>query len=104
MKSLTVGRYSPVLEKNIKTNHYVDIASQKYFKPLLACIWCVVCVLALLAVTMLDYIWLVGVAIVAGVFLTFCLMRSAKIRTLDKAPVQNLSHASKCVWQMDREA
>lgn len=59
---------------------------------------------SLLFICYFSYAWLRHLLLIAGVFMTITIFKRAETRGRKLAPVPMLSSASKCVWQMDREA
>lgn len=70
----------------------------------LAWLWSAIFSISLLSFVALGAVWPSQALLFAGVLGTIALVRQAKARRPKLAPVPHLSGASKCVWQMDREA
>lgn len=70
----------------------------------LAWMWCAIFSISLLSFTALGSVWPSQLLLFAGVLGTLAVLKQARSRRPKRAPVPHLSGASKCVWQMDREA
>ena len=66
--------------------------------------WGLVAILSLVATFGFGFAWLAPLLIAAGAVISVSLLQRAKRRRRRMQPVPMLSRASKCVWQMDREA
>lgn len=94
--SIVDYRYNPL--------KYLDRASRHQVMRSLAWLWSTLFSLSFLSVYYFGYVWLSHLLIIAGVFMTISIFKRAPKRSRKLAPVPMLSGASKCVWQMDREA
>jgi hypothetical protein len=104
MKSLIIGSWNLVMGNRYNPLRYLDRASQHYFMQVLAWMWSMIFSLSFLSILQFHIVWLAHLLVVAGVFATIAVFKYGESRSINKAPVQNFSHASACVWQMDREA
>lgn len=95
-KAVMDSRYNPL--------KHMDLASRHYLMQVLAWMWSMLFSLSFLSIYSFGYVWLSHVLVIAGVFMTIALFERAQARRPKLEPVPNLSRASACVWQMDREA
>ena len=70
----------------------------------LAWMWSAIFSISLLSFIAVGSAWPGQILLFTGVLATMAVLRQAKARRPKRAPVPHLSGASKCVWQMDREA
>ncbi len=89
-------RYNPLKHMKMQQRHLV--------MQMLAWMWSMIFSLSFLSIYVFGYVWAGHVLVIGGVFITFSIFERAKANREQLVPVENLSGASKCVWQMDREA
>lgn len=104
MQSLIVNIRNLVMGNRYNPLRYLDTASQHYFIQVLAWVWSMIFLLSFLSIFQFHIMWLAHLLIIGGAFATISVFKHGESRSTEKACVQNLSHASACVWQMDREA
>lgn len=104
MRSFIVSCFNLVMDNRFNPLRHLNMASQHYFMQVLAWMWSMIFSLSFLSIFQFHVMWLAHVLITGGFFATISVFKHAESRSATRAPVQNLSHASKCVWQMDREA
>ena len=89
-------RYNPLKHMKMQQRHYV--------MQVLGWMWSMIFSLSFMSIYVFGYVWIGHVLLIGGVFITFSIFERAKAQRENLDPVPNLSGASKCVWQMDREA
>jgi len=82
----------------------MSMAARLQLVPVLAWMWSIIFALSFLSMYAFGYAWLSHVLVIAGVFMSIAIFRRVASRREARAPAPYLSRASKCVWQMDREA
>jgi hypothetical protein len=103
MKSQSVTRRNSAANR-FKAPDNIDRAARHVLLQRLVWIWGTSVTASLLAIDAVGNGWPSYLPVIAGVFITFSLFRRAQTRRPKLAPLPHLSAASKCVWQMDREA
>ncbi len=96
--------WNAVMDYRYNPLKYMDLASRHYVMQVLAWMWSMIFSVSFLSIYYFSYVWLGHLLIIAGVFFTITIFKRAESRRERLAPVPMLSSASKCVWQMDREA
>ncbi|MFT5084387.1 MAG: hypothetical protein ACI9Y1_002442 [Lentisphaeria bacterium] len=104
MKAFILGHRKSIIDTRYNPLRYVHMASQHYSTQGLAWMWGTILSLSLLSIFQLQIVWLAQLLVLAGVFASIPVFKHGEPRSTLKAPVQNLSHASVCVWQLDLEA
>ena len=104
MKNQIVITWKALMDNRFNPLKYMDLASRHYFMQLLAWMWSMIFSVSFLSIYYCGYVWLSHLLIVAGVFITISVFTHAEKRRKTLAPAPYLSRASKCIWQMDREA
>ena len=104
MKSFIVSSWNLVMDNRYNPLRHLDMASQHYFMQVLAWMLSMIFSLSFLSIFQFHIMWLAHLLIIGGLFATISVFKYAESRPTEKASVKNLSHASMCVWQMDREA
>ena len=104
MKQAIVSNYDALMDSRYNPLRHMDLASQHTIMQALAWMWSMIFSLSFLSIYYFSYVWLSHVLVIAGVFITVSIFRRAETRRAKLEPVPLLSSASKCVWQMDREA
>lgn len=94
--SIMDHRYNPLKTMGMAQRHYVMQG--------LAWMWSMIFSVSFLSIYVAGYVWLAHVLVITGVFVTVTVFKNAEARPERLAPAPYLSRASKCVWQMDREA
>lgn len=96
--------WNAVMDNRFNPLKYMDLASRHYLMQVLAWIWSMIFSLSFLSIYYFSYVWLGHLLVIGGVFITITIFKRAESRREKLEPVPMLSGASKCVWQMDREA
>jgi hypothetical protein len=104
MKSLIQDSWNIVMDNRYNPLRYLDMASQHYFMQVLSWMWSMIFSLSFYSIFQFHIVWLTHLLVVAGIFTTISVFKYAESRSIGKEPVRDLSHASLCVWQIDREA
>ena len=89
-------RYNPLKYMKVQQRHFV--------MQVLGWMWSMIFSLSFMSIYVFGYVWIGHVLVIGGVFITFTIFERARANRENLVPVANLSGASKCVWQMDREA
>lgn len=93
-----------ILDKRFNPLMGVPMAARHHLMRVLAWTWSLIFALSFLSMYAFGHAWLSQLLLIAGVFMTIAFVRRAASRRETRAPAPYLSRASKCVWQMDREA
>jgi hypothetical protein len=104
MKSHSVMSWRALTENRFKPLKNLEFGSRQDVIETLCWLWGTIFSLAFLCMYALGYTWLSQMLLLAGVFITFAILKPANSRRVQRTPAPYLSRASKCVWQMDREA
>ena len=104
MKSFILNSWNLVMDNRFNPLRHLDMASQHYFMQVLGWMWSMIFSLSFLSILQFHMMWLAHVLLIGGLFATISVFRHAESRANAEKPADNLSHASMCVWQMDREA
>jgi hypothetical protein len=104
MKSFILSSWNFVMDNRYNPLRHLDMASQHHFMQVLAWMWSMIFSVSFLSIFQFHIMWLAHLLIIGGLFATISVFKHAESRSTEKASLQNLSHASLCVWQMDREA
>ena len=80
------------------------VASRQALTETLVWMWTAIGSIAFFSVVAFGSIWPSQLLVFAGLLCTAVLLRQARAGRRKRVPVPHLSGASKCVWQMDREA
>lgn len=95
-RNIMDSRYNPL--------KHMDLAGRHYVMQLLAWMWSMIFSISALSIVQFGVVWLSHLLIIGGVFTTYAVFTRSEKSRPKLEPVPELSHASKCVWQMDREA
>ncbi|MFL0799478.1 MAG: hypothetical protein K6L80_03435 [Agarilytica sp.] len=104
MKSLIKSCWNLVMDNRYNPLRYMDMASQHYFMHVLAWMWSMIFSISFLSIFHFQFVWLAHVLVITGIFITLIVFKRAEKQSLQKITIPELSHASVCVWQLDREA
>lgn len=104
MKQQIEMTWNAVMDNRFNPLKYMDLASRHYLMQVLAWMWSMIFSLSFLSIYYFAYVWLAHLLVIGGVFMTITLFSRAESHRETRQPVPMLSHGSKCVWQMDREA
>lgn len=104
MKGQTASTWQ--LPTNFRHNplKQMDKHQRRNVTRVLGWMWSMIFALSFLSIYAFEYAWIGNLLLIGGVLATFSILARAGARKKALAPVPNLSGASKCVWQMDREA
>ena len=82
---------------------HLDLASQHYFMQVLGWMWSMVFSLTFLSIFQFGLTWAAHLLVFGGVAMTVAVFRESE-RQLIKVETSSFSNASRCIWQLDREA
>jgi len=107
MKNLILSSWELVMDNQHNPLRHLDRASQHYFMQVLGWMWSMVFSLAFLSIFHFGYVWLAHLLVIGGFSLTIAIFKEAekeqvKAPLLEEAP--KLSGASRCVWDLEKEA
>ncbi len=104
MKVPMTMTWNAVMDNRFNPLKYMDLAAKHYLMQVLAWMWSMIFSLSFLSIYVFGYVWLAHLLVIAGVFITISIFKGSESRQRKMLPAPYLSTASKCVWQMDREA
>ena len=104
MKQQFALTWAAVMDNRFNPLRYKDLASRHYLAQVLAWMWSMIFSISFLSIHYFSFVWLAHLLAIGGIFITITLVSRARSRREARPPVPMLSRASKCVWQMDREA
>lgn len=104
MKHTLPMALNSAIDKRLNPFRDADHARRPSLALVLTWTWSTIFAVAFLAMTVVEQYWIAHLLIVAGVLATMTAFKNAKKRRRKQVPAPYLSGASKCVWQMDREA
>jgi hypothetical protein len=104
MKQQLTMTWNSVMDNRFNPLKYMDLAGRHYAMQLLAWMWSMIFSLSFLSIFHFGYVWLGHLLVIGGVFITISTFQRAESHRTKSEPMLYLSAASKCVWQMDREA
>lgn len=96
--------WAALMDNRLNPLKHMPLAARHYLMQVLAWMWSMIFSLSFLSIYYFGYVWLSHLLIIAGVFITISIFQRAESRRQRLPPAPHLSGASKCVWQMDREA
>ena len=96
--------WNSVMDYRFNPLKYMDLAGRHYAMQILAWMWSMIFSLSFLSIFHFGYVWLGHLLVIGGVFMTISIFQRAEAQQTETRPTLCLSAASKCVWQMDREA
>ena len=96
--------WKAVMDHRFNPVKHLDVRSGHFLMQVLSWMWSMVFSLSFLSVHYFGYVWLAHLLVIGGIFITLSIFNRAERRRVPMAPLPYLSGASKCVWQMDREA
>lgn len=105
MKESFVSTWDSVMDSRHNPLRHLDLSSQHYFMQVLAWMWSMVFSLTFFSIFQFGLTWFAHMILIAGAAMTVALFRQAESQQEEglKA-VDNLGHASRCVWKLDTEA
>ena len=103
MKQQTIMTWNAIMDARFNPLKHMTLAQRHYVMQVLGWMWSMIFSLSFLSILAFGYVWVAHLLVIGGVFITISIFKRAeqKQRLL---PAPHLSRASKCVWQMDREA
>ena len=104
MKQQLDATWNAVMDSRFNPLRHMGLAQRHYLMQVLAWMWSMVFSLSFLSIYAFGYVWIGHLLVIGGVFITVSLFRRAERSQRKLAPAPYRSRASKCVWQMDREA
>lgn len=107
MKNAIVEAWQAVMDNRHNPLRHMDTASQHVIMQALGWLWSMVFSLSFLSIFHFGAVWLPHLLIVGAICFTVATFRESERRSLAEIraePGLPLSHASKCPWQLDREA
>ena len=104
MKHQVKAAWNLVMDHRYNPLKYMKVQQRHFVMQVLGWMWSMIFSLSFMSIYVFGYVWGAHVLIIGGVFITFTIFERAKTNRENLSPVPNLSSASKCVWQMDREA
>ena len=104
MKNQVAMSWKAVMDHRFNPIRHLDVRSGHYVMQVLSWMWSMIFSVSFLSIYQFGYVWAAHLLIVSGVFVTLSIFRRAESRRVAATPAPYLSGASKCVWQMDREA
>ncbi len=104
MKDQFTLTWNAIMDSRFNPLRNAPLAARHWLMQVLGWMWSMIFSLSFLSIYAFGYIWLSHLLVIAGVFMTIAIFQQAERRQQKLAPAPHLSHASKCVWQMDREA
>ena len=104
MKNMLPLACNAVIDHRLNPLRDVENARRPSLTRVLTWTWSMIFAVAFLSMTVLEQVWIAHLLFAAGVLVTMTIVKNARKRRRKLAPAPYLSGASKCVWQMDREA
>ncbi len=104
MKHQIALTWNAVMDNRFNPLKYMGLAQRHYLMQVLAWMWSMIFSLSFLSIYAFGYVWISHLLVIGGVFITISIFKRAEVSQRRRAPAPYLSRASKCVWQMDREA
>ncbi len=105
MKEAIDSSWKAVMDNRHNPLRHLDLASQHYLMQVLGWMWSMVFSLSFLSIYQFGYVWMAHLLVFGGAAMTVAVFRNAESRQAERLqPVRELSSASRCVWQLDREA
>ena len=105
MKTFIVECWQSVMDNRYNPLRELDLASQHYTMQVLGWMWSMLFSLAFLSIFHFAFVWMAHLLVIGGVCLTVAIFHEAEQQRLSRVEqIEHLSQASKCVWQLDREA
>lgn len=93
-----------VMDHRFNPLRHLDVRSGHYLMQVLSWMWSMIFSVSFLSIHYFGYVWVAHLLVIGGVFVTLAIFKRAENRREQITPALYLSGASKCVWQMDREA
>lgn len=104
MKNFILSSWSFVMDNRYNPLRHLDMASQHYLMHVLGWMWSMVFSVSFLSIFHFQILWLAHLLVIAAIFTTVIIFKSAEEQQFKKLTPLKLSRGSTCVWQMDREA
>lgn len=96
--------WKAVMDHRFNPLRHLDVRSGHYLMQVLSWMWSMIFSVSFLSIHYFGYVWVAHLLVIGGVFVTLAIFKRAENRREQITPALYLSGASKCVWQMDREA
>jgi hypothetical protein len=110
MRKFIVEHYDLIMDSRKNPLNQMDLASQHYIMQVLAWMWSMVFSLSFVSIFYFHFVWGAHVLMLGGICFTVGIFRRAEqkqLRLIDSpaSPKEKqYSHASTCIWKLDREA
>ena len=107
MKQSIVNAWQLVMDNRRNPLRHMDTASQHVVMQALAWMWSMVFSLSFLSIFHFGVVWMAHLLVIAAVCFTVATFKESERRGLaatSAIPEPILGHASRCPWQLDREA
>lgn len=105
MKQFIAECWTATMDADHNPLRHLDLASQHYFMQILGWMWSMVFCLSFLSIFSFGAVWLGHALVFGGIAFTVAVFREGeKQRRAAKAPADQLSASSSCVWKLDSEA
>ena len=105
MKEAIDSTWKAVMDNRHNPLRHLDLASQHYLMQVLGWMWSMVFSISFLSISQFGYVWMAHLLVFGGAAMTVAVFRNAERMEEERLqPSRELSSASRCVWQLDREA
>ena len=104
MKNQIAMSWNAVMDHRFNPLKHLDVRSGHFLMQVLSWMWSMIFSVSFLSIHYFGYVWLGHLLVIGGVFVTLAIFQRAETPREQMTPAPHLSAASKCVWQMDREA
>ena len=93
-----------VMDHRFNPLKHLDVRSGHFLMQILSWMWSMIFSVSFLSIYHFGYVWVGHLLVIGGIFVTVSIFKRAEAQREQMTPAPHLSGASKCVWQMDREA
>lgn len=104
MKTQILTTWNMVMDNRFNPLRHLDARSGHFLMQVLSWMWSMIFTISFLSIQYFAHVWVAHLLVIGGIFVTITIFKRAESNRKQLVPVANLSRASKCVWQMDREA
>jgi hypothetical protein len=105
MKEAIDNTWKAVMDNRHNPLRHLDLASQHSLMQVLGWMWSMVFSISFLSIYQFGYVWMAHLLVFGGAAMTVAVFRNAERMEEERLqPSRELSSASRCVWQLDREA
>ena len=104
MKKQIGMTWNAIMDYRFNPLRHLDIRSGHFLMQVLSWMWSMIFSVSFLSIYQFGYVWVAHLLVIGGVVITITIFKRAESRREELTPAPHLSRASKCVWQMDREA